>query len=82
MSGAAETVSIYELKAHLSEVVNRVERTGKGVVVTRHARPVAQIIPFQAASEPRRTGMWRGKVAAPEGWDEFTAQDAADWYGS
>jgi prevent-host-death family protein len=81
MAGAMDTVSIYDLKAHLSEVVSRVERTGAGVVVTRHARPVAQIVPFPVVSELRPVGMWRGKVSAPDGWDEFTDQDAADWYG-
>jgi prevent-host-death family protein len=78
----ARSISIYALKAHLSQVVSEVEQTGTGVLVTRHGRPVAQVLPAPAPNEPRRAGLWRGKMSVPDGWDEFTDQDAAEWYGA
>jgi prevent-host-death family protein len=36
------TVSVANAKAHLSELLNKVE-AGEDVVITRHGRPVAQV---------------------------------------
>ena len=40
-------IGAYELKAHLSEVLDDVEH-GQTVVVTRHGRPIARISPDAA----------------------------------
>jgi len=40
-------IGAYELKAHLSEVLDEVEH-GQTVVVTRHGRPIARISPDSA----------------------------------
>lgn len=79
---STEQVSVYDFKAHLSEVISRIERTGAGVVVTRHGRPVVRVLPTEPPGTPRPVGMWRGKMTLPAGWDEFTDQDAVDWYGA
>ncbi|MDR1152249.1 MAG: type II toxin-antitoxin system Phd/YefM family antitoxin [Bifidobacteriaceae bacterium] len=81
MGVPTETISVYDFKAHLSQVLSAVETTGTGVIVTRHGRPVAHVVPAPSSGIPRPTGMWHGKVTVPEGWDEFTDQDSADWYG-
>jgi antitoxin (DNA-binding transcriptional repressor) of toxin-antitoxin stability system len=44
------TVPLVEAKAHLSELLDRVE-AGEDVVITRHGRPVAQM---SALSRPKR----------------------------
>ncbi len=44
------TVSLVEAKAHLSELLDRVEG-GQEVVITRHGRPVAQL---SALAQPKR----------------------------
>jgi prevent-host-death family protein len=44
-----ETVGLFEAKTHLSELIARAER-GEEVVITRHNKPVAKIVPFQAVS--------------------------------
>jgi len=44
------TVTLVEAKAHLSELLDRVE-SGEDVVITRHGRPVAHLSPV---SRPRR----------------------------
>ena len=45
-----ETVGLFEAKTHRSELVARVE-AGAEVVITRHNRPVAKIVPIAATSD-------------------------------
>jgi prevent-host-death family protein len=82
VSQPAEVISVYDFKSHLSEVISRVEQTGYPVIVTRHGRPVAQLLPAPGTGGPRPTGLWRGKMDLPAGWDQFTDQDQLDWYGA
>ena len=46
-----ETVGLFEAKTHLSEYVARAE-AGEEVIITRHHKPVAKIVPFVDQSEP------------------------------
>lgn len=46
---ATSSIGLFEAKTHLSELVSRVER-GEEVVITRHNRPVAKIVPFALAA--------------------------------
>ena len=48
------TVSLVEAKAHLSELLDKVE-SGQGVVITRHGRPVAQLYPVAQPKKPLRS---------------------------
>ncbi len=48
------TISLAEAKAHLSELIDRVE-TGEQIVITRHGRPVAQLSPAVAPKKPIRS---------------------------
>ena len=43
-----ESIGLFEAKTHLSELVARAER-GEEVVITRHNRPVAKLVPIVAA---------------------------------
>lgn len=43
-----ESVGLFEAKTHLSELVARAER-GEEVVITRHHKPVAKLVPVAAA---------------------------------
>ena len=76
-----QSVSTYDAKTHLSQILTEVERARTEVILTRHDRPIAKIVPFPQPRAPRTPGALRGRVVAPDGWDEFTAQDEADWYG-
>jgi prevent-host-death family protein len=42
---AMETVGLFEAKTHLSELIARAER-GEEVVITRHNKPVAKLVPI------------------------------------
>ncbi|MEO6408274.1 MAG: type II toxin-antitoxin system prevent-host-death family antitoxin [Burkholderiaceae bacterium] len=50
------SIGLFEAKTHFSELIARAE-AGEEVVITRHNRPVARIVPFVAparAAAPRR----------------------------
>ena len=47
------TVNLARAKAHLSELLDRVE-AGEEVVITRHGRPVAHISPVARPRRPLR----------------------------
>lgn len=42
-----EAYGLFDAKTHLSELVARVER-GEEVVITRHNKPVAKLVPIRA----------------------------------
>lgn len=47
-----DTIGLFEAKTHLSELIARAER-GEEVVITRHNKPVAKLVPVQAdAADP------------------------------
>lgn len=39
-------IALYEAKAHLSALVERVEQTGDEIVITRRGRPAARLVPI------------------------------------
>lgn len=44
-----ESIGLFEAKTHLSELVARAER-GEEVVITRHNKPVAKLVPINEVS--------------------------------
>lgn len=46
-----ETISVADTKAHLSELLNRVEK-GEEIVVTRRGKPVARLSPVKSRRKP------------------------------
>lgn len=47
------TVNLAQAKAHLSELLDKVE-AGEEVVITRHGRPVAHVSPATRPKQPLR----------------------------
>ncbi len=58
------TIGSYELKTHLSEVLDAVEH-GQAVIVTRHGRPVARMMPPDAAGREDVNHVVRSLMAFP-----------------
>ena len=56
-----ETVGLFEAKTHLSELIARAER-GEEVIITRHNKPVAKLVPV--APPPADRGTRRQSVEA------------------
>ena len=76
-----QAISTYDTKTHFSQILSRVEKENLEVIVTRHERPIAKIVPFNDERAPRTPGAWKGRMEIPEGWDTFTQTDEQDWYG-
>lgn len=68
------TVSIYEVKTRLSHLVERALR-GEQVVITRHGRPVARLVPVVRRRAPRRLGALRGKIRVAADFDAPLPED-------
>lgn len=74
-----EEVAISKFKATCLAVLQRVNRTGEPVLVTRFGKPVAEIVPPSPAVQPRRvlgqmrgTGRILGDIVSP-------VVDEEDW---
>jgi len=50
-----KNVGIFEAKTHFSALIGEAER-GETIVVTRNGKPVARIVPAEAASKKRAMG--------------------------
>ncbi len=74
------SVNIYDAKTQLSQLINRVEQ-GEEIVISRHGRPVARLVPLVPRRPDRRPGLFAGQIHIADDFDEFTAQDELDWYG-
>ncbi len=62
-------MSLAQAKAHLSELINTVE-LGEEVVITRHGRPVARVLPAAPAKKVmplQRLAKLRQQVPARQG---------------
>jgi prevent-host-death family protein len=64
-----KSVNIHEAKTHLSRLVERVE-AGEEITLARAGRPVARLVPYRARLEPRRPGIWKGRVRIGPDFDE------------
>jgi len=51
-----EIVNVADLKAHLSDVLSKVMKTGEPIVVGRYGKPIAKLMPYSGAAKPRRLG--------------------------
>ncbi|TVR46144.1 MAG: type II toxin-antitoxin system Phd/YefM family antitoxin [Planctomycetota bacterium] len=51
-SSTYTSYSTYEAKARLSSLIAQVERSGEPIIITRHGKAVARLIPEPPAPEP------------------------------
>ena len=73
-------VSVHAAKTQLSKLLDLVE-DGEDVVIERHGRPVAQLVPVRK----RRTsplGAMRGQFEMVEGWERPLTDEEADAFWS
>ena len=63
-------ISIAEAKAKFSELIKRAE-AGEEIVVTRHGRPVARVMPpAEELKKPPLLGALKGKIRIADDFDE------------
>jgi antitoxin (DNA-binding transcriptional repressor) of toxin-antitoxin stability system len=74
-----ETVSISKFKATCLARLDRVKRTGQGLLITRRGEPIAQVVP---PSPPRVSSGWLGSLKSTgriAGDVVAPAASVADW---
>jgi prevent-host-death family protein len=49
-----KATSLANAKAHLSELVDEAEHHGKRIMILRHGKPAAAIVPVAVAAPPKR----------------------------
>jgi prevent-host-death family protein len=63
-------VNVYEAKTQLSKLLQQVE-AGDEIVIARHGKPIARLVPIQRTATPRQLGSLRGKIWIAPDFDEF-----------
>lgn len=62
-------VNVYEAKTQLSKLLQQVE-AGDEIVIARHGKPVARLVPIQRTVARRQLGSLRGKIWISPDFDE------------
>ena len=63
-------VNIHEAKTHLSRLVERAA-AGEEIIVAKAGKPMAKLVRFETATEPRELGFLRGQIRILPGFDEM-----------
>ena len=66
--GAAQKIGAFEAKTHLASILDKVAH-GQNFVVTKHGKPVAQIVPINSKTSVREAGQWRGRIWMADDFD-------------
>lgn len=75
-------MNLYDAKTHFSKVIAHVADTGETYIIARNGKPVAKIVPLTAAERTTRIGFMKGKVSAPDNFNELNAEEISDlFYG-
>ncbi len=71
-----DQVNVYEAKTQLSKLLERVE-AGEEIVIARHGRPVARLVPTQRAGGRRRLGGCEGLIDFSDDFNDGDDEVAA-----
>lgn len=72
------TINVFEAKAQFSRLIARAE-SGEEVIITRHGRSVARLMPMPR-TQPDRVPGWAQPFEMPDDFDEWSEQDERDWF--
>ena len=74
-----ETVTLYDAKTNLSELVERVA-AGEEIVIAKRGKPRALLVPLQDVHPLRRSGLGKGKWKVAKDFDAPLPEDVLkDW---
>ena len=74
-------VNIHDAKTHLSRLLEEVAAGGE-VVIARAGKPIARLVPMEAAPRPKLLGLLAGQIEVPEDFDAPLPPDVlADFEG-
>jgi len=73
-------INVYEAKTQLSRLLAAVA-AGEEIVIARAGKPLAKLVPYQEAEQPREPGYWRGQVRIAPDFDALPESLAAAFRG-
>lgn len=65
-----QTSTIREAQSRLEELIRLAEK-GEEIVIAQEGKPVARLVPYNRAKEPREGGQWKGRVRIADDFDEL-----------
>jgi prevent-host-death family protein len=63
-----QTVNIHEAKTNLSRLVEEVA-AGQEIIIAKAGKPMARLVPLDAAPKKRRLGLFKGQLNVPDDFD-------------
>ena len=73
-------VNVHEAKTHLSRLLERVAN-GEEIIIGKAGKPVARLVPYRPASQPREPGALRGRIWIADDFDEIDPSIAEAFEG-
>jgi prevent-host-death family protein len=61
----SDTMPAAKFKANVLKVLDKVARTGRGVTVTKHGKPVARVEPVRAPRSLKGSVLYEGDLISP-----------------
>lgn len=75
-----QQINIHEAKTHLSRLLENVIE-GDEVVIAKHGKPVARLIPFKTKAVTRKPGSLKGQIKISDDFDAPLPDDMAESLG-
>ena len=75
-----QQVNIHEAKTHLSRIIEQII-SGEEVVIAKHGKPVARLIPYTNIVKKRKPGSLQGKIKSADNFDDPLPDDIAKSLG-
>ncbi|WP_295531253.1 type II toxin-antitoxin system Phd/YefM family antitoxin [uncultured Pseudacidovorax sp.] len=77
-----QPVNMFEAKSSLSRLVEAIEAGAESeIVIARHGRPVAKLVPVDEPIVQKRIGVAKGKFEVPDSIDAHNVEVAALFAG-
>jgi len=62
------TINIHEAKTHFSRFVEQAA-AGEEIIIAKAGKPVAKLVPLDAAPQKKTLGLFKGTLQVPEDFD-------------
>lgn len=76
-----KTMGLFDAKSHFSALILEVEG-GQSIVITKKGKPVARLVPFASATQPREIGFDDGKIWMADDFNELPPEILEAFNGS
>lgn len=69
-----QIINIHKAKIHLSRLLEQVAGEGE-IVIAKAGKPIARLVPLEAAPNKRRLGLLKGKLNVPDNFDALLMEN-------